>query len=447
MMILRNVSRVLLLAGLALLTFPLGLFAQPLQPVSLQLRWLHQFQFAGYYAALHKGYYREVGLDVTLKEGGPSADPVADVLAGKSDFGIGVSSLVIDYLKGKPVLLLGPVFQHSPNILVVRGLNQRPDALASPGARTPKIALMKGDQDVELKAMFLNEGIALDKLQFVPDERHLEDFLDQRVDAMYAYVSNEPFVLDKLGVPYTILKPQTYGMDFYGDALFTRKELETSRPEVVAAFLDASMRGWHYALDHPREIIDLIMEQYNGQKKSREHLAYEARELNLLINHEVIEIGHNNPGRWRHIADTYAKLGMIKPGLELAGFMYDANPPPPNLKRLYTYMGAVSIVMILVSMLAAYIHRINARLRQDAVELNRSGTALRESEERHRNLFMDSPDAYLIIVDGVFVDCNRATEIMLCGDRTMIIGQPPCNVLTSLMKTKPVCPAYLPSAC
>ena len=182
MTILRTFLCVILLAGLVLLAYPPGLSAEPLTPVSLQLRWRHQFQFAGYYAALHKGFYREAGLEVTLKEGGPGADPVADVLAGRSDFGIGVSSLVIDYLKGKPVLLLGPVFQHSPNILIVHGRNQSPDNLARPGSGKPKIALMGGDQDVELKAIFLNEGISLDKLQIVPDRNHLEDFLNQHVD-------------------------------------------------------------------------------------------------------------------------------------------------------------------------------------------------------------------------------------------------------------------------
>jgi ABC-type nitrate/sulfonate/bicarbonate transport system substrate-binding protein len=200
--------------------------ALALEPVSLQLRWTHQFQFAGYYAALHKGFYHEAGLDVSLKEGGPGADPVAAVLAGESDFGISISSLVIDYLKGKPVLMLGPVFQHSPNVLLVRGENRHLSELALPGAGA--VALMEGDQDVELKVMFLNEGIDLDRLQIVPDENHLVDFLNGRVEALNGYVSNEPFVLQQAGIPFSILRPQSYGMDFYGDLLFTTPALARS---------------------------------------------------------------------------------------------------------------------------------------------------------------------------------------------------------------------------
>jgi diguanylate cyclase (GGDEF)-like protein len=346
-----------------------------LEPVSLQLRWMHQFQFAGYYAALHKGYYREAGLDVTVKEGGPGADPVADVLAGKSDFGIGVSSLVIDYLKGKPVLLLGPVFQHSPNILVVHGHNRSLDNLAGAGAG--KIALMKGDQDVELKAMFLNEGIALDKLQIVPVERHLEDFLDRRVEAINAYVSNEPFDLDQRELPYTILKPQTYGMDFYGDVLFTRNEMETTRPEVVAAFRAASIRGWQYAFDHPREIIDLIFEGYNSQNKTREHLAFEARELYRLVTPDVIEIGHNNPGRWQHIANTYQRFGLVKLDQPLDGFFYQ-HERKVDLTRFYWAFAATFVVMLLVGGVAFVIHRANRRLTQAIEEKTRAEEQIRQ---------------------------------------------------------------------
>lgn len=403
--------RIILLAGLVLFAFPLGLCAQPLVPVSLQLRWKHQFQFAGYYAALHKGYYKEAGLDVSLKEGGPGLDPVADVLSGISDFGIGESSLVVDYLKGKPVLMLGPVFQHSPNVLIVHGLNKRPDDLV--GAR---VALMKGDQDMVLKAIFLNEGIAFDKLRIVSDEQHLHDFLDHNVDALNAYLSNEPFVLNQLGVPHTIIKPQTYGMDFYGDALFTRKELDTSRPEVVAAFRAASMRGWHYALDHQREIIDLILERYNGQKKSREHLAYEASELHRLINHEVIEIGHNNPGRWQHIANTYTRFGIAELDKPLDGFFYQQKQKV-DLTSYYWILAVTVAVMLVVGGIAVFIHLVNRRL---AVALEEKSL----SEERHRILFQTSASAGIVWCEGfIITDWNRQAEVVFGWKRDEVIGR------------------------
>ncbi len=359
MMIHCTFSRIIFLALLLALGFPFRLSAEPLTPVSLQLRWLHQFQFAGYYAALHKGFYREAGLDVTLKEGGPGADPVQEVLSGRSEFGIALSSLVVNFLKGQPVLLLGPIFQHSPNVLLVSGRDRRLVDLARPDR--PKIAMMGSDQDVDLRSMFINEGIELDRLNFVPDKHHLNDLLNRRVEALNAYTSNEPFLLDQRGVPYTILKPSTYGMDFYGDLLFTHQDMEKSHPQVVAAFYAASKRGWQYALDHPREIIDLIWERYNTQHKSHEHLAFEAMELHKLINPEVIEIGHNNPGRWRHIASTYAFFGVVDDNQPLDGFFYQPDRRV-DLTWVYWSLAALAGLTSVVGSIAFYIHRINRRL-------------------------------------------------------------------------------------
>ena len=363
--------------------------AQALETVVLKLRWMHQFQFAGYYAALHQGYYRDAGLHVILGEGGPGADPVSEVLAGQADFGIGTSSLVIDYLKGKPVLMLGPVFQHSPNALIVRGRDQRPVDLAL--AKDAKIALMGGDQDIELKAMFLAEGIALDKLHFVPDERHLDDFIAGRVGALNAYTSNEPYQLDQLGIDYTMLNPHTYGMDFYGDVLFTRRSLAEDKPAMVAAFRAATLRGWQYALDHQSEIIDLILARYNSQQKTREHLAFEARAIHRLINPEIIQLGHNNPGRWQHITQTYQRFDLVLADQPLEGFFYQPDPNA-DFAWLYRMLAAALGVLIVVLGIAAYIHRKNRQLKAALAASDEARNALRVSEERHRLLADNASD-------------------------------------------------------
>ena len=392
-----------------------------LEPVSLQLRWKHQFQFAGYYAALHQGFYREAGLDVRLKEGGPNADTVADVLAGKSDFGIAMSDLLLDYLQGQPVVILGPVFQHSPNVLLVKGRDQLLASLAGNGAGDSAgigagtIALMGGNQDVELKAMFLEEGIGLDKLRIQRNEHPLDDLIAGQVAAINAYISNEPFILEQRHLPFTILKPQSYGMDFYGDLLFTRKALAESRPALVAAFRNASLRGWRYALDHPDEIINLILQHYDTQNKSREHLAYEAVEIHHLIHPEVVEIGHNNPGRWRHLAEAYERFGLVKADRPLDAFFFQEGREI-DLTRIYWASLATVAVMLLIGGIALLIHRVNGRLALAIAEKSRS-------EERHRVLFQTSASAGMVWNQGlVITDWNRQAEALFGWTREQVLG-------------------------
>src|SRR4029077_2084071 len=70
--------------------------AWALDQVSLQLKWKHQFQFAGYYAALEKGFYRDAGMDVEIREGGPDVDNAKAVAASQADFGVCTSSVLLD---------------------------------------------------------------------------------------------------------------------------------------------------------------------------------------------------------------------------------------------------------------------------------------------------------------------------------------------------------------
>jgi hypothetical protein len=136
------------------------------------------------------------------------------------------------------------------------------------------------------------------------------------------------------------------------------------------AFREASLKGWEYAMQHPEELVDLIYSRYS-QRHSLEHLRFEAQQMEPLLQSKLVEIGHMNPGRWRHIAQTYTELGMMKPDFNFKGFLYDPNPTPPDLSWLFLFMGVAALVITVVSALAFYIYRINARLHQEAAESKR----------------------------------------------------------------------------
>ncbi len=96
----------------------LNLHSTKLEKVSLQLDWLHQFQFAGYYIAKEKGFYQDEELDVTIKEFDFNINLINDVLKQKSEYAVGKSSLIIDKLEGKDIVLLSAIYQSSPMVLL-----------------------------------------------------------------------------------------------------------------------------------------------------------------------------------------------------------------------------------------------------------------------------------------------------------------------------------------
>lgn len=387
--------------------------------VRLQLKWQHQFQFAGYYAAEEKGYYQAAGLDVEFIPGKPGDDPVQLVLQGKAEFGVGSTELLQLREQGKPLVALAVIFQHSPLVLMTLKQNALQSIHDLAGRK-----IMIEPNSAELYAYLQKEGLPRDKFTPFPHSFQMKDMLSGAADAMSIYVTDEPFELSKAGQEYLLYSPRSVGIDFYGDNLFTTESQLKLKPEMVKAFRAASLKGWEYAMQHQEELVQLIYSRYS-QRHSIEHLRFEARQMEPLLQTTLVEIGHMKPGRWRHIADTYTGLGMLKPDFDFKGFLYDPNPPPPDLKWFYGSIAAAVTLLLVVGLIALRFSRLSASLKNNISEYEQTVTALQESEEKHRILFQNSPDAYLIIVDGIFVDCNRAAVTMLRSERSQIIGQPP----------------------
>ena len=226
-----------------------------LKHVNLQLVWLHQFQFAGYYAALEKGFYREAGFKVTISEGGPGRSPVNEVISGRASYGVGKGEILLHRLHGKPVVAIAVIFQHSAIILLAKKESGIDNPQRMIGRRVMRL---KGDDAAEDIAMFRKEGISLEQINIIPSTYDIKDLIDDKVDVFNAYITNEPYFLKVRSIPVSIISPRTYGIDFYGDCLFTSEQELKEHPKQVKAFREASLRGWEYAMAHPEEIVDLI---------------------------------------------------------------------------------------------------------------------------------------------------------------------------------------------
>lgn len=365
------------LAGLVLLVQASLLWAQT--PVTLQLKWSHGFQFAGYYAAQEKGYYKAAGLDVRFMEATPKTDVPGEVLTGRADFGVGTSGLLLARNAGQPVVVLAAIFQHSPLVLLarrdsmIRGL---PDLLGK------KVMIERGSD--ELLAYLRRERVPVDGLNRIEHSFDINDLVEGRVDAMSAYASVEPYQLERLGVAYRMFTPRLGGVDFYGDNLFTTEAQLRQRPELVRAFREASLKGWRYAMDHPEEIAALIQTRY-APDQSLDFLLFEAREMMPLLQPDLVEIGYMSPARWQQIADVYGDMGMLPRQFDFTGFLF-SDDGKADLEGLRLYLGVALVAIVLVAGLAAYIHRINRRLLVSVAESRRAAEDLHASERKYRLL-------------------------------------------------------------
>lgn len=306
------------------LAFTLLLLSRPLfaEPLVLQLRWHHQPQFAGYYVALYKGYYKDAGLDVTIREGNANRFPVNEVFEGRAQFGVGNTEVLSFWAEGYPFVALAAIYQHSPLVLVARtdsGIKSVKDLVGH------KVMFFPGGLDPEILAMLSKAGIKPSQLIRQDTSTNIQDFIAGKVDAFNAYLTNEPYQLDKLGLPYVILDPRAMGMDFYSDILFTSTPFLKEHPQEVAKFRAASLKGWDYALDHPQETLAIITTHYQTDK-SQGHMRFELDTARQLIMPDLVSIGHMNPRRWQHIADILAESGQIPKVDNISDFLYHPGP-------------------------------------------------------------------------------------------------------------------------
>ncbi|WP_206483686.1 GGDEF domain-containing protein [Thalassotalea sp. G2M2-11] len=324
--------------------------------VNLQLKWKHQFQFAGYYAALEQGFYQQAGFNVTLLERSSGPTPVEQLVLGKADYAVVGAGAIVYRANGVPLVALAAIYQHSPSVLISHYKKMT-------DLKGQKVMLSTGIMNAEINAMLTKAGLDITDLDVIPTNDPLKGFLTKQFAAFNGYNTNEPFYLEQVNQPFFVFSPQDHNVSFYGDVLVTSERLLQTHPDEVARFRAATIKGWQYAIDHQEEIVDLILEKYNTQDKSKQRLMYEARALIKLIHADIVPIGYMSVERWSEIINILETAGYIKyHQLNLNKFLYSKYIEKSALDWLGVYKVELFLVFALLIGSLLFVH--NTRLKQ-----------------------------------------------------------------------------------
>ena len=314
---------------LILLTFFYSfLYANEKSDISIQLMWHDQFQFAGFYMAKEKGFYKNTGLNVSFHKYTAKTNLTNRVLTKKSDFGTGSSSLIIDKSNGKEIVLIGSIFQSSPLMLLALA-NSRINSLED--IKNKRIMTVNNKQRfATLQAMLASKNVSTNEITFVEHTFDVKDLINNNTDFVQAYTTNEPFLLKELGYEARIFHPKDYGFDFYEELIFTSKEFAQNNPTTVRNFYEASIKGWEYAFDNINETAKIIFENYNPQNKSLESLLFEAKEMKKLVYNKDGKIGPITKEKIALIENTYRVMGLIEKPLDIDDLIYQEHIKSKN---------------------------------------------------------------------------------------------------------------------
>ncbi len=314
--------------------------------VKLKLKWLHQFQFAGFYAAQIKGYYLQEGINIELIEGSSKEPPIDYVLNNENAYGVSSSELIEMKAKGKPIVLISSIFQHSPYIIISlkeKNILQPSDLIGK------KIMVAQEQGLIQLRALLSSQKIDLNKITFLEHTWRNEDITNGYADAMTGYSSVEPYQLAKDGYKINELNPINYGVDFYGDLFFTSEKEVNQNTNRVIAMKRATNKGWEYALSHIDEMCDYILTLPGVKERgiTKENLVYEALNMQKLIKSDLVEIGHINKLRIENMIQLYQRIGLIEKNANFDNFIFNDQIRVQKIEKYYTYFWYVLSIIIL----------------------------------------------------------------------------------------------------
>jgi NitT/TauT family transport system substrate-binding protein len=233
--------------------------ARAATPLSFQLSWIKSAQYSGYFSGIEKGYYSDVGLDMTFNSGGPNIDPIANVAAGRSAIGDRpIGSLALAREKGIPIKVIGTVFQRNPFAML--SLPEKPiktvqDMVGktlgvSPSAR-PLMANLFKENSIDPKSV-----------NMVPAASDPSALVNKQIDGYMGYETNQGVMLKVQGIAVVILNMHDLGFPETAGTLYAREDFLASNKDMVVAFLRAAVKGWQWTIDNPEEATKLMVEKY-----------------------------------------------------------------------------------------------------------------------------------------------------------------------------------------
>ena len=296
---------------MVLLTVGLAFSAQAAEKVTIQLKWVTQAQFAGYYVAQDKGYYQSEGLDVTIKPGGPDIG-TPQVLAG------GGADVIVDWMpsalasreKGVALVNIAQIFKKSGMMLTCRkdsGIKSPSDFRGKTlgvwfyGNEYPFLSWMS---KLGIPTTGGSNGVTVLKQGF-----NVDPILQKQAECVSTMTYNEYWQIVDAGLSpseLVVYKYEDQGVSTLEDGLYVLENELRNKAFVskMARFLKASIKGWNYAGDHPDEAADIVLENDDTGAQTEKHQRRMMREISKLVGNQPQGIGYLIPADYRRTVDV-----------------------------------------------------------------------------------------------------------------------------------------------
>jgi len=236
---------------------PVGRSTPALTPVTVQLKWVNQAQFAGFYTAADQGFYKEENIDIKFSPGGAGIDILDAVTSGRAQFGvIGGEKIILARDQGKKVKAISTIYRSNPFVVVTMpgsGITKPADLIGK------KINMGGTDGLVQFTAMMAKLKLDIDKVIITPYSYDLKPFYNGQIDATPAIAAGSLIGILKDQPNANLIWAEDYGIHFYSDTIFCSDEMIANDPDLFLRFLRATLKGQQFAIENPQDAVKISM--------------------------------------------------------------------------------------------------------------------------------------------------------------------------------------------
>jgi len=280
---------------------------QPPDEVTLQLKGIHQAQFAGFYLAQEKGYYSQENIRVTFLEGEKDLAIVQRVVYGPADFGvIAPESILMARSQGQTVKAIAAIYRQSPIVYVAMSDSGivRPRDFLGKTVATLDASRSQQDLQVQFYIMLKRLGLDVSTMKLIAWDPVYTTFYDGEADITSCYSNIGLIEMKQKGLKLNLIWPSDYGAYFYSDMVVTSDRLIAENPGLVTRFLRATLRGWQDAIEDYQQAVPVIL-KYARNKDPQLQAAMMESQLPL------VHTGEDHIG-WMRAEDWQAMYKLLQ---------------------------------------------------------------------------------------------------------------------------------------
>ncbi|MBS3788783.1 ABC transporter substrate-binding protein [Candidatus Bipolaricaulota bacterium] len=269
--------------------------------VTVQLKWVHQAQFAGFYAAVKEGFYAAKNIDADLEPGGPDLPPdkiIENLLKGQTDFAVvGGDQLLASRFRGQPVVAISVVFQKNPYVYATL----KSSGIQDPEDLVGKKVMVSSDGEIIHRALLDKLGMKPEDIEEIPFKRDVKPLVSGRVDAHLVYRTATGLALEETGKKLNWIWIDNYGVHFYADTIVTTEKLVRENPSLVKRFLEGTIKGWRYSIENPKQAVEMTLQHDPSLSRNRQENMMK-EQIPLIYTGET-KLGWMKRGTWKRMRD------------------------------------------------------------------------------------------------------------------------------------------------